>query len=40
MRDKLIHDCGRVDIHRLWSVVEEHLPRLQGELETLLRGMP
>ena len=38
MRDKLIHDYGQVDAHRVWDVVEGKLPRLLSELRAILRS--
>lgn len=33
MRDKIIHDYGRVDLEAVWTVVETHLPVLRKVLE-------
>ena len=37
LRNALIHGYDRVDYSALWSAVQESLPVLQAEVETLLR---
>jgi len=37
MRDKLIHDYLGVDIDAVWATVQEDIPDLQLEIETVLR---
>lgn len=36
LRDKLIHDYGQVDIHKVWDVVEDRLPALRAQIRRIL----
>jgi uncharacterized protein with HEPN domain len=36
MRDKLVHDYDRVDVERVWGVLQQRLPELLEQLEPLL----
>lgn len=36
-RNLLIHDYARVDLHAVWSVVEDNLPYLKQAVQLLLR---
>jgi uncharacterized protein with HEPN domain len=35
MRDKLIHDCRRVDPYRVWEVAGQEMPEILARLESL-----
>lgn len=39
MRDKIIHDYGRVDLEAVWTVVETHLPALRKVLRHARDGI-
>ena len=39
LRDRLIHDYGNVDLHRVWAIVEDDLPPLARQLTEILRAM-
>jgi uncharacterized protein with HEPN domain len=36
MRDTLVHDYFRIDLDEVWRTVEEDLPRLREQIETIL----
>ncbi len=36
MRSKLIHDYDKVDLHRVWEVVERDIPALITHIEPLV----
>lgn len=38
MRDRLIHHYFGVNLDVVWSVVQEKLPGLQGQIEAILRN--
>jgi len=40
LRNRIIHAYNAVDDVIVWRTIEQHLPPLQSEVETLLRGEP
>lgn len=40
MRHVLVHDYGRIDLERVWNVVETELPRLEAALRDYLDRIP
>lgn len=40
MRDVLIHDYLGVDLEEVWGVIEQHLPKLKYNIETILKTIP
>lgn len=38
MRDRLIHDYFGVDYELVWDVVQERVPELRRQLESILKG--
>lgn len=38
-RDVLIHDYLKVDLNRVWGVIELNLPQLKADIEVILEGL-
>ena len=38
LRNRIIHAYNNVDDEIIWAIVINHLPKLQGEVEALLRN--
>ena len=36
MRHMLVHDYDRIDVDKVWSVVDEDLPRLVSQIELIV----
>ncbi|PZV12593.1 MAG: DUF86 domain-containing protein [Leptolyngbya sp.] len=36
LRDVLIHDYVRVNLTRVWGIIEDYLPSFKGQIENLL----
>ncbi len=37
-RNRLIHGCDEINFDTLWEIIQEHLPPLIEQLETILAG--
>lgn len=37
-RDVLIHDYLKINLNRVWGVIEQNLPQLKATVEEILRG--
>ncbi|GAB4240069.1 MAG: DUF86 domain-containing protein [Stanieria sp.] len=38
-RDVLIHDYLKININRVWNVIEQNLPQLKATVETILQDL-
>lgn len=36
LRHRLVHDYGRIDLSKIWEIVDQHVPPLIGILEPLI----